>query len=46
MLVAARVPMRTVLIERGIVTFNPGVGIRVEPPATAISTRRHPGRAR
>ena len=30
--------MRTVLIERGIVTFNPGVVIQVEAPATAIST--------
>ena len=36
LLVVPRVPMRTVLIERGIVTFNPGVGIQVEAPATAI----------
>ena len=38
LLVVPRAPMRTVLIERGIVTFNPGVGIQVEAPATAIST--------
>jgi hypothetical protein len=37
LLVVPRAPMRTVLIERGIVTFNPGVGIQVEAPATASS---------
>jgi len=37
LLVVPRVPMRTVLIERGIVTFNPGVGIQVEALATAAS---------
>ena len=38
LLVVPRVPMRTVLIERGIVTFDPGVWIQVEAPPTATST--------
>ena len=37
LLVVPRVPMRTVLIERGIVTFDPGVGVRVEPPKGAVT---------
>jgi hypothetical protein len=37
LLVVPRVPMRTVLIERGIVTFDPGVGVRVEPPMGAVT---------
>ena len=37
LLVIPRVPMRTVLIERGIVTFNPSAGVQVAPPESAAT---------
>lgn len=41
LLVVPRVPMRTVVIERGIVTFDPAAGIQVLPPnATMLAKPR------
>ncbi len=35
LLIVPRIPMRTVLIERGIVVVDPAGGVRIEPPRTA-----------
>jgi hypothetical protein len=39
MLVVPRVPMRTVLIERGIVVADAALGVMIRPPVTQVSLR-------